>query len=215
MDITDEFNSINTKFENFLLDKNIITNENVKLKKQLELLEIQYTKKCEECDNYSKVSVVKNLHNQIYDKDQLISFLEKKIEKLSTLQISPVKEVVVAKEVEVPKEVAEVTNEVAVEVTKEVAVEVTKEVAEVTNEVAESGEEVAEVTNEVAEVEESCEEDDVDFYEKKLKPPNCKRMKLFLITDDEHRDIYEINTDGEPGKHIGKLTGKQNKPVFF
>ena len=57
----------------------------------------------------------------------------------------------------------------------------------------------------------------MEFYEKKLKPPNCndRKLKLFLITDDEHKDIYERYDNGEPGKHIGKLIGKQNKPFFF
>ena len=60
-------------------------------------------------------------------------------------------------------------------------------------------------------------EEEISFIEKKLKPPNSKgrKLKTYLITDDEYKDIYERLEDGEPGDHVGKLTGKQNKPVFF
>ena len=30
-----------------------------------------------------------------------------------------------------------------------------------------------------------------------------------------YKDIYERMDDGEPGDHVGKLVGKQNKPFFF
>ena len=43
----------------------------------------------------------------------------------------------------------------------------------------------------------------------------ARKLKTYLITDDEYKDIYERLEDGEPGEHVGKLTGKQNKPFFF
>ena len=55
----------------------------------------------------------------------------------------------------------------------------------------------------------------IDFYEKRLKPKNGKGRVLFLITDDEQKDIYERLDDGEPGEHVGRLVGKNNKPHFF
>ena len=71
--------------------------------------------------------------------------------------------------------------------------------------------------NNKEEEEEEEEEEEVEFYEKKLKPPNCKdrKFKTYLITDDEYKDIYEKHKNGQPGEHIGKLVGKQNKPFFF
>ena len=50
-----------------------------------------------------------------------------------------------------------------------------------------------------------------------MKGPNCKsrKLKLYLITHHEYKDIYERMDDGEPGEHVGKLVGKQNKPFFF
>ena len=129
----------------------------------------------EEFNNYNKVSVVKNLHNQIYEKDNIIKLLQKKINSL--------------------KEYNKIDNSI--------------------HEVEDEQLEKVEELEEVEEVEE--DEEEVELYEKKLKPPNCndRKLKLFLITDDEHRDIYERDDNGEPGEHIGKLIGKHNKPFFF
>ena len=52
------------------------------------------------------------------------------------------------------------------------------------------------------------------FYEKRLKPKNGKGRVLFLITDDEQKDIYERLEVGEPGEHIGRLVGKVTRPHF-
>ena len=190
---SEEFNAINSKFDEFIREKNTILEENTKLKKTIESLELENKKIAEECDNYSKVSVVKNLHNQIFEKDNLIKLLEKKINDLKQNNIN----------LEIVEKEADEEEEEAV------ADEEEEEVEEV--------EEAVEVEEEAVEVEEVDGEEEVEFYEKRLKPPNCKdrKLKLFLITDDEYKDIYDILDNGEPGKHIGKLVGKQNKPFFF
>ena len=59
------------------------------------------------------------------------------------------------------------------------------------------------------------EEIEVEFYEKRLKPKNGNGRVLFLITDDEQKDIYSMDEEGQPLEHVGRLTGKNNKPVFF
>ena len=56
---------------------------------------------------------------------------------------------------------------------------------------------------------------EIEFIEKKLKCPKTQKRKLFLVTDDCEKQIYEILDNGEPGECIGKLTGKNNKPYFF
>ena len=55
---------------------------------------------------------------------------------------------------------------------------------------------------------ESEEEVEVTFSEKKLKG------KIYFISDDDDRDIYEKLPDGELGNHVGKYNEK-NRPVFF
>ena len=206
---SEEFNAINSKFDEFIREKNTILEENTKLKKTIESLELENKKIAEECDNYSKVSVVKNLHNQIFEKDNLIKLLEKKINDLKQNNIN----------LEIVEKEADEEEEEAVADEEEEEVEEVEEAVEVEEEAVEveevDGEEVEE--EEAVEVEEVDGEEEVEFYEKRLKPPNCKdrKLKLFLITDDEYKDIYDILDNGEPGKHIGKLVGKQNKPFFF
>jgi hypothetical protein len=50
---------------------------------------------------------------------------------------------------------------------------------------------------------------------KKLKPPNGTGRVLYLITDDEEREIYTRLEDGEPDECVGKLVGKTGRPKFF
>ena len=112
-------------------------------------------------------------------------------------------------EVEENEEVEEVEVESNNE--EEVEVEENEEVEEVEeNEEDESVEEVEE-----NEEDESVEEVEVEFIEKRLKPKNGKGRVLFLITDDDDRDIYERLPSGDPGEHVGKLVGKNNRPHFF
>jgi len=276
----EEFNSINSKFTIFMDEHKRIKNENISLYAKIDKLESTIYKLNQEYESYGKVSVVKNLHHQIFEKDNFIKLLERKINKLTNksnlklemkvhnsvvevesdeveleveeVEVVEVEEVVAeseeaeeveADEVEEEVEADEVEVEV-VEVEAEVveadeveveADEVEAEADEVEIEEAEDEDEVEEVEVEVeVEAEDEVEEDtddnkvevesedaleveEVEFIEKKLKPPNCKsrKLKLYLITDDEYKDIYERMDDGEPGDHVGKLVGKQNKPFFF
>ena len=94
--------------------------------------------------------------------------------------------------------------------------EVTEEVEEEGSEEVEEVEEVEEDDEEVTEEEsEEVEEIEVEFIEKRLKPKDGKGRVLFLITDDEQRDIYTRLEDGEPDEHVGRLVGKNNRPQWF
>ena len=195
-------NNVNDLEESLLTvsdETDIFATQNKKLQSTIDSLEIKIKSLTDENENYSKVSVVKNLHNQIYEKDNLIAQLQYKINKIKNEPL----EIKIEEEAEV-----DVEEESEVDVEEEAEVEEDAEV-----------EEEAEVdVEEEAEVEEEVEEEvEVEFVEKKLKSPNSKSRKLtlFLITDDEHKDIYEHLDNGEPGEHVGKLVGKQNKPFFF
>ena len=39
-------------------------------------------------------------------------------------------------------------------------------------------------------------------------------MQMYLITDDDDRDIYELDDEGELGECVGRLVGKNDKPSF-
>jgi len=220
-------NNVNELEESILTvsdEKDILATQSKKLQSTIDLLEIKLKTVIEENENYSKVSVVKNLHNQIYEKDNLIAHLENKISKLenSPLELTIEKEEEEDEE-EVDAEHTEVEEEEVEEVEEEEDEEEEVEEEEDEEEVeAEHTEvehtEVEEEDVEHTEVEEEeVEEIEVEFVEKKLKAPNSisRKLTLFLITDDEHKDIYEKLDNGEPGEHVGKLVGKQNKPFFF
>jgi hypothetical protein len=258
----EEINSINSKFTKFI-------DENIVLQAKIKELESNITKLNQECENYNKVSVVKNLHNQIFEKDNFIKLLERKISKLtneSNLKLEIHDHTLDAKdeaEEEAEAEADEVeADEVEVDEADEADEDEADEEAEADEADADEAEEEAEEAEdedeaeeeaededeaevEVVEVEEEVDEDEadedevdvdedeadedeadeaevdeeeeVDFIEKKLKPPNCKsrKLKIYLITDDEYKDIYERMDDGEAGDHVGKLVGTQNKPFFF
>ena len=76
---TDEFNSINSKFTQYLEENSNLKTENSNLKHENISLLNKIDKLNQDYENYNKVSVVKNLHNQIYEKDILITILENKI----------------------------------------------------------------------------------------------------------------------------------------
>jgi hypothetical protein len=191
-----------------------------------------------ECKNYENVSIHKNLAKQISEKDNEIRILnnrlstfEKKYNGLNkkyeavilqrdydaveeaedTVTQEDVEEVVV--EVEVEEEEDTVTQSDVEEVVEEVEVE--EEEDTVTQSDA-SEVDASEVdASEVDAVDTDEEVIEVEFYEKRLKPKNGKGRVLFLITDDEQKDIYERLEDDEPGEHVGRLVGKSNKPHFF
>ena len=84
-------------------------------------------------------------------------------------------------------------------------------------EVVEEEEEVVEEEEEevVEEEEEEGEVIELSFIEKRLKPPNRSGRVLYLITDDEEREIYTRLENGEPGECVGKLVGKSARPKFY
>ena len=240
-------NNVNELEESILTvsdEKDILATQSKKLQSTIDLLEIKLKTVIEENENYSKVSVVKNLHNQIYEKDNLIAHLENKISKLenSPLELTIEKEEEEVEHSKVEEEEVEEVEEVEEEEVEEVEEEDVEEEEVEEEEVEEEDEEEVdaehtevehtEVEEEDVEEEEVEEEEDVEhtevdeeeveeieveFVEKKLKAPNSisRKLTLFLITDDEHKDIYEKLDNGEPGEHVGKLVGKQNKPFFF
>ena len=210
---SEEFNSINSKFTKFIDENKHIKNENIVLQAKITDLESNIIKLNQECENYSKVSVVKNLHNQIFEKDNFIKLLERKINKLTNesnlkLEIKhhnsdEDEEVADAEEEEVEladAEEAEADVELADAEEAEADAEEEAEAddkVEDDDKVEEEVDDEDEVDNKVEDevddkIEEEVEEvEEVDFIEKKLKPPNCKsrKLKLYLITDDEYKEI--------------------------
>ena len=201
---SEEFNAIDIKFKALIDEKNTLIKNNDSLKKKICELINENKNLLEECDNYNKVSVVKNLHNQIHEKDNIIKLLQKKIKSLKELEKKNIIMTTTSKE----HDYEEQTELDVAETEAETEAEAEAEAEEAEAEEAEEAE--------AAEAEEAeAEEEEIEFYEKRLKPKNSKGRVLFLITDDEHKDIYQRDDNGEPGEHIGKLVGKQNKPFFF
>ena len=202
-------------------DKKINTqlNEIDELTKQLAIIKDKCLNLTEECENYQKVSIVKNLHNQIFEKDNLINILQKKLTKIEKNNISLTIEESISNKDGEEVDGEEVDGE---EVDGEDVDGEEVDGEEVDGEdVDGDGEEVdgEDVDGEEVEVDgEEVDGEDVEevyFFEKRLKPPNKTVRLKYLITDDESKDIYEILDNGEPGNHVGKLVGKQNKPFFF
>ena len=217
MELIDNLRDYITRLNDKHLD---VTKENLSLKDEINKLN-------DRLENISNVSIIKNLNTQIYEKDQIIQQLEKKLNgiitknndlssKIETLMKEPIK-------LTIEEEPLQQEEEEVVEHEEPVEEEEADQVEEVEEDQVEEEEEdqveyehEEPVEEEVPEDEEVVEEE-ISFIEKKLKPPNSKgrKLKTYLITDDEYKDIYERLEDGEPGEHVGKLTGKQNKPVFF
>ena len=252
MELIDNLRDYITKLNDKHLD---ITKENLSLKDEIEKLH-------DRLENISNVSIIKNLNTQIYEKDQVIYQLEKKLSsiitknndlssKLDTLLKEPIKLTIKEPEVEeVPEDqVEEVPEDQVEEVPEDQVEEVPEDQVEEVPEDQVPEDQVEEdqveddqvpedqvpedqveedqvpedqvpedqVEEDQVEEEEEVIEEEISFIEKKLKPPNStsRKLKTYLITDDEYKDIYERLEDGEPGEHVGKLTGKQNKPFFF
>ena len=49
---------------------------------------------------------------------------------------------------------------------------------------------------------------EIELVEKKLKG------KIYLVSNDEEKEIYEMLPDGEPGDLFGKYIEK-NRPIWF
>jgi hypothetical protein len=90
--------NINTTYTDFISNINNIINEkensitklNAEIseyKIKLKTLTRQYNLLNEECENFQKVSIVKNLNTQLFEKENIIKFLNKKIETLKNKNI--------------------------------------------------------------------------------------------------------------------------------
>ena len=162
----------------------------------------------DEFANYQKVSIVKNLNQQLHERNIEVGHLQKKLTKLEADVASSnivAKEEVVEEEVVAEEEVLE--EEVVAE--EEVAAEEEVVVAE---------EEVAVVEEKQADVaeEEDDDEEGVSLVEKMLKGPKDKKKRMYFVTDDEDRDIYDVDEDGDPSEEpVGKLVGKTGRAKWF
>ena len=167
----------------------------------------------DEFANYQKVSIVKNLNQQLHERNIELGHLQKKVAKFeadAAESTEPVEETTEEVVEETTEEVVEETTEEAVEETTEEAVEeTTEEAVEETTEEA-----VEETTEEVVAAEE--EEEGVSLVEKMLKGPKDKKKRMYFVTDDEDRDIYDVDAEGDPSDEpVGKLVGKTGRAKWF
>ena len=176
-------------------------------------LNSEYTSLKEEFENYQKVSIVKNLNQQISERDNEIYFLKKQLENQPS-DLDPNSEDAYDAETDPGEE--EAVEEEAVEEEEE-AVEEEEEAVEEEEEPVEEEEAVEEEEEPAEEEEEETEEEvELSFLEMKLKPPNGKRRKAYYVTDDENMEIYEKLAGGEIGDEpIGQLVGKDKTPHFY
>ena len=169
------------------------------LQSRISSIEQQHDILKEDFEQYKSVSIVKNLNKQISEKDNEISFLNKRINKLKTVAVNSLEEIEV-ENTEADEEVS--SEEIEVENTEEVS----SEEIEVENTEAVSSEEEEEVEN--TEAVSSEEEVETTFIEKKLKG------KIFFVSEDEDKEIYEKLPNGELGDIVGKYNNN-NRPIFF
>ena len=169
----------------------------------------------DEFENYQKVSIVRNLNDQLHQRDLDLDYLskrlnkmEKKIKEYSEVESEEIEEEV---EVKLEQEIVlehEIEENQDTEYTDEEVIEV---IEDTENEIVEQVEEKI-ITN----VGQEEEEEVAELIEKMLKPKNGTKKIKFYVTDDEEREIYEIMEDNEPGlEPIGKLTGKTNRVKWY
>ena len=168
--LVESFNSGLSDIFNYYSNKISVLEEKVQkqdalitdLSQKHDTLQKDYNELKEEFESYKSVSVVKNLHDQIFDKDNLIKNMTKKIEKLSHK-------------------------------------------LEEDNSSVKNNDDKFDCDTIQSE---SLEEVEVSFIEKKL------RGKIYYVSEDKDRDIYEKLLDGEIGEHVGKYNDN-NRPIFF
>lgn len=171
------------------------------MEEKYNLLQEKYNDLNEDYTNYKKVSMVKALNDELNQAKNEIELLKKTVEKLKTINDN--EEITL-----------EITNKVEDDNTEELVED--EEVVEddvVEDEEVEEDEEVVEdeevgdeeVVEEEEEVNES--EEEVEFIEKKI------RKKMYYVTDDEDREIYEKLPDGEIGDKVGQYIN--NRAKFF
>ena len=183
----------------------------------------------EECENFQKVSIMKNLNKQLFEKNNTIQILEKKILNLEKKNIKmdiKVDSVVVETDNNEITIVDETDNTESSSVDKNDNNESSSVDETVNNESSsvdkndnnESSSVDKTDNNESSSVvDDSSEgnEEEVEIYEKKLKSPITKKMTSYYISDDTNKDIYEKLANDEIGECVGRLVGKNNRPFFF
>ena len=188
------------KEQNNVISKNLseLEEELVNLnsvKSKVEELEQTNSDLQSEIDTYGNVSIVKNFNKQIFEKDNEIKILTRKIKQLEENNVNEV-------EIEVEggdNEVVE-NDDNGVENDDNGVVE---------NEVVENDNSLEPAAVEQVESdEEEEEEDEIEVIEKKL------RHKIYYVTDDDDKYIYEKLDDGSIGDCVGKYNSK-NRPHFY
>ena len=193
----------------------------------------------DEFSNYQRVSIVSNLNNQIKGKDRELNQLRKQLEKstenvvrvthppveipqaettdniVTTVEETDDTTEHCVQETTIGENVYEAETEEEAEDVEEEAEDVEEEAEDVEEE-AEAVEDVEDVEEEAEAVEEEDEDEGVSLIEKMLKDPKTGKRRKFLITEDNDKDIYDIDADGDPSDEpVGKLTGKNNRPTWF
>ena len=155
--LTDIFTHYSTKIA--LLEEKV-SNQNssiIDLNDKYSKLQKDFNELKDDFESYKSVSVMKNLHKQIYEKDIIIGDMQKKIDKITS-----------------QNDVIQQTDTDPYSVTTP----------------------------------ESVEEIEVSFIEKKL------RGKIYYVSEDNDKEIYEKLPDGELGDCVGKYN-ENNRPIFF
>jgi len=162
-------------------------------------LEKNNTDLVDELENMKKVSIIKTLNTRLTEKDGEIAHLKTRINALeqnSKSKIELVNEVTVKKE-EAPEPVEEASPAPVEEAEPEPEASPAPEA---------SPEPVAD--QQESDNESGSDEEEVSVSEKKL------RGKMYYVTDDDEKQIYEKLEDGDIGDLVGKYNEK-NRPVFF
>jgi len=187
-----------SKLEGEILDhKNSIDT----LQSRCDHLEKNNTDLVDELENMKKVSIIKTLNTRLTEKDGEIAHLKTRINALeqnSKSKIELVNEVTVKKE-EAPEPVKEASPAPAEEPEPEPEASPAP-VEEASPEPAANQQE--------SDNESGSDEEEVSVSEKKL------RGKMYYVTDDDEKQIYEKLEDGDIGDLVGKYNEK-NRPVFF
>ena len=170
-------------------------------------------------ENLSKLNINEELFSVLLPgEEEVASEADQEASEADTEAAEEVEEVTEAVE-EVTEAAEEVTaTEEEVTATEE-EVTATEEEVEEDQEASEAAteaeeEEVTEADQEAAE-EVTEEEEELEFYELELFNPKTKKKVNYLITDDEQRDIYTLDSEEQPDEHVGRLVGKNNKAHFF
>jgi uncharacterized coiled-coil protein SlyX len=169
----------------------------------------------EELANFSKVSIIKSLNVTLSEKDNRIRFLEtqlkiinEKLDKLNKSGFQVLETPVTNVKLIGDEEKAAEDNDDDGTPTQQSSDEENRDTTPTNEEEGEADAEEEEEDNEEEEEEDNEEEVEVEFIEKKLKG------KMYYVTDDEDREIYEKLEDGDVGELVGKYNDK-NRPVFY